>query len=188
MSDLQVIYDPTLEIAAIVDLDTNMGWGPMCPGPKAADLLQAYVDGMPFDLAILTPEQARDIFLSVFREQAAGDIAAAAAPAGSAVEPSSDPVADAAASGAAGPVEETGSVPPEQPADADMAADTGETDQVTVPDPIPPASTGTPTTGVGSTTTPQQQVNCLVCNADGQGSTNPACVVCGGTGKVAAPA
>lgn len=186
MSDLQVIYDPSLEIGAIIDLDTNMGWGPMCPGPRGGELLQAFVDGMPFDLAILQPEQARDIFMSVFRQDAADSIQTPAAPAGSAVEPPADPVATAAASGAAQPVEEVSSTPPEQSADTDMAADASQTDTVTSPDPIPPASTDTSPVDAGSTVTPPTQANCLVCNANGQGSTNPACVVCGGTGKVAA--
>lgn len=186
MSDLQVVYDPNLEIGAIIDLDTNMGWGPICPGPKGGELLQAFVDGMPFDLAILQPEQARDIFLSVFREDAAAAIQDAAPATDNQVEPPSDPVATAAASGAAEPVEETSTVPAEQPADTDMAADTSQTDTVTVPDPIPPASTATPSMDAGSTVTQPQQANCLVCNANGQGSTNPACVVCGGTGKVTA--
>lgn len=184
MSDLQVIYDPTLEIGAIIDLDTNMGWGPMCPGPKGGELLQAFVDGMPFDLSILQPEQARDIFLSVFRQDAADSITAASAPAGNAVEPTSDPVATAAASGAAAPVEETSSVPAAQPADTDMAADTSQTDQVTT-DPIMPGIVAdTPKVERTPSSTGTTMTNCLVCNATGTGSTNPACPVCGGTGKV----
>lgn len=187
MSDLQVIYDPSLEIGAIIDLDTNMGWGPMCPGPRGGELLQAYVDGMPFDLAILRPEQARDIFLSVFRQDAADSITDATPAAGNPVEPDNDPVATAAASGAAEPVAETSTVPPAQPADADMAADTGQTDTVT--DPTTPVTTPDTTT-VGqptATDTVTATANCLVCNANGQGSTNPACVVCGGTGHVPKP-
>lgn len=185
MTDLQVVYDPTLELGAIVDLDTNMGWGPMCPGPRGAELLQAFVDGMPFDVTILSPEQARDIFLSVFRQDAAESIQAPAAPAGGSVEPDNDPVATAAASGTPGPMEATGSAPAPQPADTDLAADTSQTDTVTA-DPtqvvptIPAAISTEAPNGVTST-----QANCLVCNANGQGSTNPACPVCGGTGKVA---
>lgn len=188
MSDLQVVYDPTLEMGAIIDLDTNMGWGPVCPGPRGGELLQAFVDGMPFDLSILEPEQARDIFLSVFRQDAAESIEAPAAPAGSAVEPNNDPVATAAALGTAGPVEATGTVPVAQPADTDMAADTSQTDQVTMPDPTPPPSTEGGSTAPSPTATTPAQANCLVCNANGQGSTNPGCVVCGGTGKVGATA
>lgn len=186
MSDLQVIYDPSLEIGAIIDLDTNMGWGPMCPGPRGGELLQAFVDGMPFDLAVLQPEQARDIFMSVFRQDAADSIQAPAAPAGSAVEPDNDPVATAAASGAAIPVEEVSSTPPEQPADTDMAADASEADTVTSDPTTPDIGTVTPPPVAASTPGVAAQANCLVCNANGQGSTNPACVVCGGTGKVAA--
>lgn len=186
MSDLQVIYDPSLEIGAIIDLDTNMGWGPICPGPRGGELLQAYVDGMPFDLAILTEEQARDIFLSVFRDDAAAAITDATPAADNPVVADNDPVAAAAASGSAEPVEDAGTVPVAQSADADMAADTSQTDTVTT-DPTQPV---TPT--VGQTASPNPTVttpaegNCLLCNANGQGSTNPGCLVCHGTGKVQA--
>lgn len=186
MSDLQVVYDPNLEIGAIIDLDTNMGWGPICPGPKGGELLQAFVDGMPFDLAILQPEQARDIFLSVFRDDAAAAIQDAAPAAGDTVGQANDPVATAAASGTAEPVDETSTVPPKQPSDADMAADTSQTDTVTM-DPTPQVTPTVSQTDVPSTSvTSSSTANCLVCNANGQGSTNPACVVCGGTGKVTA--
>lgn len=188
MSDLQVIYDPSLEIGAIIDLDTNMGWGPMCPGPRGGELLQAFVDGMPFDLSILQPEQARDIFLSVFRDDAAAAIQTPAAPAGNAVEPTSDPVATAAAQGAAVPVEDAGTVPPEQSADADMAADTSQTDQVTTDPTMPGIVADTPKVERTPSSTGTTMTNCLVCNATGTGSINPACPVCGGTGKVAAQA
>lgn len=184
MSDLQVIYDPSLEIGAIIDLDTNMGWGPMCPGPRGGELLQAFVDGMPFDLAVLQPEQARDIFLSVFRDDAAAAIQDAPATAEPAVVADNDPVATAAAQGSAEPVEEAGAVPVAQPADTDMAADTGQADAVTT-NPTNTASEGAvipPTPAGGSDSAPT--ANCLVCNANGQGSTNPGCVVCGGTGLV----
>lgn len=186
MSDLQVVYDPNLEIGAIIDLDTNMGWGPICPGPKGGELLQAFVDGMPFDLAILQPEQARDIFLSVFRDDAAAAIQDAAPAAGDTVGQANDPVATAAASGTAEPVDETSTVPPEQPSDADMAADTGQTDTVTTADPLGSSAIQGVPPEIEQATQPARQGNCLVCNANGQGSTNPACVVCGGTGKVTA--
>lgn len=186
MSDLQVVYDPTLELGAIVDLDTNMGWGPMCPGPRGAELLQAFVDGMPFDVTILSPEQARDIFMSVFRQDAAESITAPAAPAGNPVEPDNDPVATAAASGTPGPVEAASSAPAAQSADTDMAADAGTAGAVTV-DPTPEVQlSASVTPGIESQPASTPTANCLVCNANGQGSTNPACVVCGGTGKVAA--
>ena len=186
MSDLTVIHDPNLEIAAIVDMDTNQGWGPICVGPQSAELLQAFVDGMPFDITMLTPEQATNIFVAAFHDTVAESVQDAPAPVGSAVEQTSDPVADAAASGNTGPVDTTSAANPVAPSDADMEANTGQTNQVT-PDPTAGTAQVTEQPNAGVTAASDSAAaNCLVCNANGQGSTNPSCVVCGGTGKVAA--
>lgn len=186
MADLTVIYDPTLEIGAIIDLDTNMGWGPMCPGPQGGNLLQAFVDGMPFDLTILSPEQARDIFMSVFRDDAAAAIQDAPPAGDSPVVPDNDPVATAAASGAAEPVAETGPVVPVAPNDADMEADTSQTGAVTEPANPSGVQLNTPDMAANAAPVSAGTANCLLCNANGQGSTNPGCLVCHGTGKVTA--
>jgi hypothetical protein len=186
MPDLNVVYDDKLQIGAIVDLDTNMGWGPICPGPDGGNLLQAFIDGMPFDLTILSSEQARDIFLSVFREDAERSIASQTANDPDTLVAPHDPVATASAFGDSTIVEEASSAPPPAPADSDAGATGSEmtaaqTDPtVTVPysqpivaDPVVPVSAPTVS-------------NCLLCNSDGTGSKNPGCVMCGGTGKVQA--
>lgn len=186
MADLQVVYDPTIEVAAIVDLDRNMSWGPMCPGPQGGSLLQAFIDGMPFDITILSSEQARDIFLQVFQEDAAKSAAAATSGDSSPVEPAGTVTSSDTALATADAVANAGAPPAPAPADADMAADQSQT--ATVSDPPTQAATESATLPVGETV-PEggtTTTNCLVCNPQGTGSNNPACVVCGGTGQVQA--
>lgn len=184
MADLQVIYDPNLEIGAIIDLDTNLGWGPMCPGPTGGELLQAFVDGMPFDLAILTPEQARDIFLSVFRNDATAAIEAKTTGDSPPMVESGDTTAVDTALATAEAVASAGAPPDPQPADTDMAADTSQTDTVTVDPTVAPSNLPDAAATVAPSNADTVQANCLICNPQGTGSNNPACPVCGGTGHV----
>jgi hypothetical protein len=186
VSDLQVVYDPSLQVGGIVDLDTNMGWGPICPGPEGGALLQSFIDGMPFDITMLTSEQARDIFMSVFREQAAESLAAQGQDTPPNMDTAPDTGPDEHALAAAEAVASAGAPPAPAPADTDMAANESTPGEVT-PDPTAtgsPSDTppdGSPAPPVTTTTT-----NCLVCNAEGTGSTNPSCLVCGGSGKIRA--
>lgn len=185
MPDLQVLYDPNLQVAAIVDLDTNMGWGPMCPGPQGAELLQSFIDGMPFDITILTQEQARDIFLSVFREQATEAITSPGATVDSSLESPVDPVATDSALATATAVASAGAPPPEQSSDTDMAADTGEAAAVTTdPTVARTINVGQPNTGQASDADAVGP-NCALCNFSGTGSNNPQCPACHGTGHLA---
>lgn len=186
MSDLQVIYDPSLEIGAIVDLDTNLGFGPICPGPEGGNLLQAFVDGMPFDVGILSSEQAREIFLSVFRDDAAASLAAKAnADNTSLVNVGNDDATETALA-TADAMASNGAPPPVAPSDTDMATHESETHSLTdtatgqgdTTNGTPPAPVATPTDDGTS--------NCMVCNPNGTGSNNAGCVVCGGSGKVRA--
>lgn len=184
MSDLQVIYDPALQIGAIVDLDTNLGFGPICPGPDGGNLLQAFVDGMPFDVGILTAEQARDIFLSVFREDAQKSIEAQGQTDTGTVVTPDGATANAEALAAREAMETAGAPPEPAPADADMEADQSQTDQVNTGPTVPGIASDTSQVGSPVPVVTPSMTNCLVCNASGAGSSNPACVVCGGTGKV----
>lgn len=185
MSDLTVIFDKDLEIGAIVDLDTNQGWGPICVGPQGGELLAAFVAGMPFDMTMLTPEQAKSIFMSVFQDQAAASAQAAGQTPTGPVESAGDPTANEQAQATAEAVAAAGEPPAPAPADTDMAADQSETDQVT-PDPtIVQSSQPDVAENVAPPSAPTATTNCLVCNADGTGSNNPQCPVCNGTGKVA---
>ena len=186
MSDLQVVYDPSIQVAGIVDLDTNMGWGPICPGPQGGELLQSFIDGMPCDITMLTSEQARDVFMSVFREQAAESLAAQGQDSQPHVDTEPDTGTNDSALATAEAVASAGSPPEPAPHDADMETNQGETDQVTT-DPTPPATP--PVTPTGGATVPKvvsTTSNCLVCNSDGNGSNNPSCLVCGGSGKIQA--
>jgi hypothetical protein len=44
--DPQVIYDPQLETAALIDMDSMRGMGPIMAGPNAQKELQAFVRAM----------------------------------------------------------------------------------------------------------------------------------------------
>ena len=63
MSDLQVIYDAQREIAAIVDLDTQLAWGPSMIGPDAAEDLEAWLQTLPYDVDGVTSETGRAWFV-----------------------------------------------------------------------------------------------------------------------------
>lgn len=186
MADLQVIFDPSLELAAIVDLDTNLGFGPICPGPNGGSLLQAFIDGMPFDVGILTPEQAREIFLSVFRDDVAASVTASAGTDSPPVESAGSAKSVDEARATAEAVAAGGEPPAPAPHDADMETNTGETVAVDIVA-GPPASTNHDiTAGLADTTPADTTSNCMLCNPNGTGSTNPGCIVCGGSGKVRA--
>lgn len=185
MSDLQVVYDPSTQVGAIVDLDTNQGWGPICPGPEGGELLQSFIDGMPFDITILTSQQATDIFMSVFREQAAASIAAQGQDTTENVDAGANPPTDEQALATAEAVATGDPAPEPAPHDADVAANTSQEAAVAAVDPTQSTEPDTQAVGqivpeVTTTTT-----NCLVCNSDGTGSKDPACPVCKGTGQVA---
>src|ERR1700752_65970 len=62
MADLQVIYDSQLEIAAIVNVDERVAWGPAMIGPDAATLLQSFIRSTPFDVPLMTTYDALKAF------------------------------------------------------------------------------------------------------------------------------
>lgn len=64
MADVEVIYDPAKELAAIVNVETREGWGPAMIGPQAGAILQAFIDTAPFDLTLLSSYDAARAFTS----------------------------------------------------------------------------------------------------------------------------
>lgn len=64
MAELEVIYDPAKELAAIVNVDNREGWGPAMIGPQAGQILQAFIDTAPFDLTLLSSYDAVKAFTS----------------------------------------------------------------------------------------------------------------------------
>lgn len=134
MATIEVIYDPVKEYGAIINTDTGMAWGPAMNGPVAGELLQGWVDAMPFDVTILDQETAGRVFGDFLEELVKGAEQVPSTAPTSAVEPPSadglghDALAQAEASAAGGE-------PPEpQPADTDPEADQGtEATWVTCP-------------------------------------------------------
>lgn len=162
MSELVVIYDPNQEMAAIVNVDDRCGWGPAMVGPQAEMILRAFLDTVPFDVSEFTSYDVQRMFAG-FLGQAG--LAADAPPAESdsmETQPSGDngmanpdALAQAEAANAT-------DVPPEQPADTDMEADTGASDHV---------------------------IPCVNCNGTGmihfgEGIPDSKCNMCNGSGKL----
>lgn len=127
MAELEVIFDPVKNLAAVVDVDNQVGWGPAMIGPDAGSILEAWIDTTPFDMSDLGSYQARDLFRSFLSRvqdsrgggsPPAGDVAKAE-PGATDVVAARSADAEAAAGG--------GEPPPPAPADTDVEADTGAT-------------------------------------------------------------
>lgn len=159
MANLVVIYDSDRELAAIVDTDTRMGWGPAMIGPQAGDILAGWVESMPFDVGILDPHTAN----RVFQEWVEGLVAAAsqAAPASldGSLEPSGGPSLDSSPPDRTGPADGGTEPPAPAPADTDMEADAGP----------PPTVVQCPLCGGDGVT------------ADGEDGATKTCPMCAGT-------
>jgi hypothetical protein len=123
MADIEVIYDPVKELAAIVNLDDRCGWGPAFIGPNAGNVLQLFVDSMPFDVTAVHGTTAGVIFLEWLENMAATAPESAATPSVGPVESPDRPFLDGAPLAEA-VASASGAEPPEpQPADTDMEAD-----------------------------------------------------------------
>ena len=62
MANLVVVYDAAKEMAAIVDTDARMGWGPAMVGPYAGEMLEGFITSIPFDVGLLDAHQANRAF------------------------------------------------------------------------------------------------------------------------------
>lgn len=184
-AELEVIYDPALEMAAIINLDTRQGWGPSMVGPSAKQILEAFLSGTPFDLTAVDSATATNFFEDWF--SAVSEQADQAAPEGQAVSVEPDGAAAVADSTAATTAEgaPTDEPPNPAPSDTDMGADTSTTDQVTAPAVADPAAqaqaaadqTAAEQSAPGAT----QTIPCPAC--EGRGDAN--CPLCKGVGKIA---
>ena len=182
--DPVVIYDPTLELAAIVNLDDLTAWGPVYKGPDAQDILQGFIDAAPFDVTILDTDTAKALFWSL-GQAGTGE---ASPESGQAQAGTVDDAAGGLAANeglATAEAHAAGTVPDIQPHDADAqqgAPDTasvevGQSSDVTqvthyeqpVPEPVKVS----------------EPINCGLCNADGNQTPDPTCIACGGSGKLA---
>jgi hypothetical protein len=88
MAELEVIYDPAKELAAIINVDDRCGWGPAMLGPQAGQILQAFLDTAPFDLSLLSTYDATRAFTSFL--ESSGLAAPPAGAEGDTVAPQSD--------------------------------------------------------------------------------------------------
>lgn len=188
MADSVVIYDPTLEIAAIVDLDTKCGFGPAFIGEGSREILEGFLESIPYDVSTIDSAKLRDWFEQFAGARFHGESEPTPAPGSSAVVGNSPgELADAARAtmeAAAG----GGDPPPPQPADTDAGATPGEASTVTEPT-TPPAESGSPPPAEADPYTGP----CFACNGTGrvptgtEGVTAP-CNLCKSTGHLPAPA
>jgi hypothetical protein len=68
VAQLEVIFDPVKELAAIVNVDERRSWGPAMIGPNAGAYLDGWLAAMPFDPVILDEGTACEVFVSFLAE------------------------------------------------------------------------------------------------------------------------
>lgn len=159
MVTLVVVFDADKEMAAIVDTDSRMGWGPAMVGPAAGEILQGFIESMPFDVGVVGSAVAAHIFQQWIDGLTATAAQAAPTSPDSPLESPGNPTVDQTPPDRTGPAD-GGSEPPESgPADTDMEADEGAAPTV-VPCPL--------CGGTGVT-------------ADGEDGATNTCAMCAGT-------
>jgi hypothetical protein len=162
MDNLVVIFDPVLEIAAIVHTDNHVGWGPAMIGPDAPKQLQAFIDQTPFDIGELDTWSAASAFKQFLERNV----------------PAAPP--------------ETGTVdqlPPEPVPDTTVAPDALAVAEATQTAASPPAPAPADTDVVTAPPAPQQIIQCPNCNGEGaikhgDMETAVTCGMCQGSGQV----
>lgn len=125
MANLTVIDDTNVEVAVLVDTDD---WQPLAVcavGPNRVNLLQAFVDSVPFDLALLKPEALREAFSQFLQSAGVIDLDAPLPPAPDNVGDDTGSRNDAESTLAEQEATNHADVPDEQPADTDVEADEG---------------------------------------------------------------
>jgi len=160
MSDLAVIYDNEVDLAALVDLTSHYALGPIAPTPDGVALLQRFAH----DVAPFADHMDRDDLMAAwaewFQRVSSGTAETPATPSEGTLDGTGPADVDSAPIAQATAAESGGEPPAQQPADTDMEADTGETHQV---------------------------VTCWNCNGERtvlQGDTRVQCNMCRGTGQV----
>ena len=162
MANLEVIYDPAKELAAIINTDDRQGWGPAMIGPQAGMILQTFLDTVPFDLSIMSSYDATQAFSDFLRTAGLAADETAATPVTPSESPTDPGVDTTAATAAEHEARDNTTVPPEQPHDTDT--------------PVVPDTTDT-------------VIPCVNCGGGGtvqvEPDTDPVkCGMCGGTGKL----
>lgn len=209
MTDLVVIYDPDLELGAIINADERVSWGPAMIGPEAPVILQSFIDNTPFDVSTLDTFTAAAAFADFLdRLVAARTPATADPPAVPVVNASGQPMAPETVPGAThgAPTDEPPAV---QPADTDSAVESNESPagaSITAGSTpfTAPEGTGSPMAGAvtyandpntapaEAATVATRTQQCAMCEGGGtvqMGPDEPAaqCGMCNGTGTVTVP-
>lgn len=186
MADLVAIFDPELELGAIIDTDNMRAIGPVGGGPNARAELTQFIERMPEAVFTLSPAKLVEAWMQFwtdnFRALYAEENDGASPPV---VEPLTNN--DDAARLAEHEARAAGdSPPPPAPADADMEIDTSAADSVdgggaeTKAVPPPPAEDVAPYEGP-----------CFACDGTGTvpggtGGDAVQCNLCKGTGRITA--
>lgn len=206
--NLSVIYDPAAGIAATIDPEALIAYGPVAPGEQGADALRSWLADEPIDYAGASPELLQRLF--------AAYLTRTGHPLVSGAEPSQQPPgpAEPAPGGDQAPLavaeaQNAGDAPPPpQPADPDPTATTGPTPPESpnpgtadAPaagqgpgngEPAAPAADATPAPAAETTAPPvTTTVPCPNCNGTGtithEGENGPVtnqCGMCEGAGQV----
>lgn len=145
MAELEVIYDPDMQIAAVVNVDEQCGWGPAMIGPNAKQLLTLFIDTVPFDVSQLASSEATAAFKSFLEQANLAGGATTAAGGNVAAKPDGNPPVDEAAALAQREAANSGDVSPPAPADTDTPTE-GESTQAVI---TCPNCNGTTTTNDG---------------------------------------
>ena len=187
--DIVVTYDPVLEMAAIVDTQNRIGFGPAYIGPNANTVLEAFLDSIAYDVTEVDSAVLRDWFEQFAAVFPAPTTAETGTPVtGAVVDSPPTSVADETAL-AEHTATNTTETPAPAPADTDMEADAGKADTVTTDGPteLPPESE--PPNAAATYDGP-----CPACSGTGsvpgsEGAATLTCNLCHGTGHfVATPA
>lgn len=159
--DLIVIYDAEKEIAAAVDADTRLAFGPAMIGANAGDVLEAFFATIPYDVDEVGSFQLRAWFEQFLESLPATDVTPPQSDTADTVEQDGRVDMAATESLAEQEARQHSDTPAEQPADADMEADEG-----------PPEYVG----------------ECWACGGNGTVPAGPnetvMCTVCEGTGNL----
>lgn len=187
MADYIVIYDPAKQIAAIVNADDRIGFGPAFIGPDAEKALTQFLESIDYDVSAVDSAVLRSWFEGWAGEHfQPSEAPTGPADIGAVVDNGSqgmDAAAHLAEQAAVGNTE----IPPPQPADTD-----------------PDAAEGTPATVAhdtaafaelqpeGGNNPPPYEGPCFACNGAGtvalvEGSAPVVCSACRGTGQLPAP-
>jgi hypothetical protein len=188
MADYIVIYDPAKEIAAIVNADYRIGFGPAFIGPDAEKALTEWLESIDYDVSEVDSAVLRSWFEGWVGEHFRPSMLSPAETDNGSVVAGDDPGMDAAAHLAEQAAAGYSAIPEPQPADTDMEADEG------TPTPVADPTTASEVPAGSDGSNPPPYVgDCFACNGNGlidlvPGEPSVTCSACRGTGKLPAPA